>query len=118
MPLPQRRDFLQTAAIGAATLALAPPTSAADSRKIVLGVIGPGGMGMNHVRTLLDRKDVEIAYVCDVDSKRLADAAKAVEDGSKKAPKAIGDMRRILDDKAVDAVFIATPDHWHAPAAI
>jgi predicted dehydrogenase len=97
---------------------MSPPTSAAESRKIVLGVIGPGGMGMNHVRTLLDRKDVEIAYVCDVDSKRLADAAKAVEDGSKKAPKAVGDMRRILDDKAVDAVFIATPDHWHAPAAI
>jgi predicted dehydrogenase len=118
MTLSDRRGFLQTAAVGAATLALAPPSSAAESRKVVLGIIGPGGMGMNHVRALLKRPDVEIAYVCDVDKVRLAAAAKAVEDGSKKAPKAVGDMRKVLDDKAVDAVLIATPDHWHAPAAI
>jgi predicted dehydrogenase len=118
MPLPERRDFLQTAAIGAAALALSPPTSAAESRKVVLGIIGPGGMGMNHVRQLLKRSDVEIAYVCDVDKNRLASAAKTVEAGSKKAPKAVGDLRHVLDDKAVDAVFIATPDHWHSPAAI
>jgi predicted dehydrogenase len=118
MPLPERREFLQTAAAGAAALALSPPTSAADSRKVVLGVIGPGGMGMNHVRALLKRSDVEIAYLCDVDKNRLATAAKSVEDGSKKAPKAVADMRKVLDDKAVDAVLIATPDHWHAPASI
>ncbi|MBO0697688.1 MAG: Gfo/Idh/MocA family oxidoreductase [Zavarzinella sp.] len=118
MPLPERRDFLQTAAIGAAALAVGPPTSADDSRKVILGVIGPGGMGMNHVRQLLKRSDVEIAYVCDVDKNRLANAAKTVEEGSKKAPKAVGDLRQVLDDKAVDAVFIATPDHWHSPAAI
>jgi predicted dehydrogenase len=118
MPLPQRRDFLQSAAVAGAALALSPPTSAAESRKVVLGIIGPGGMGMNHVRALLKRPDIEIAYVCDVDKNRLATAAKTVEEGSKKAPKAVGDMRTLLDDKAVDAVFIATPDHWHSPAAI
>ena len=118
MPLPERRDFLQTAAAGAAALAFTPPTSAADSRKIVVGVIGPGGMGSNHVSNLVKRPDVEIAYVCDVDKNRSANAAKAVEKTSKKASKAVGDMRKVLDDKAVDAVFIATPDHWHAPAAI
>jgi predicted dehydrogenase len=118
MPLPERRTFLQTVAAGAAALAVSPPISRADSRKVVLGVIGPGGMGMNHVTNLVRRSDVEIAYVCDVDKERLANAAKAVEKGSKKAPKAIGDMRTLLDDKAVDAVFIATPDHWHSPAAI
>src|SRR5262245_18864488 len=117
MPL-ERRDFLATAAAGAATLALSTPTSAAETRRVVLGIIGPGGMGMNHVRSLVQRADVEIAYVCDVDKKRLADAAKAVEEGSKKAPKAVGDMRTVLDDKKVDAVLIATPDHWHAPASI
>jgi predicted dehydrogenase len=114
----ERRDFLHTAAVGAAALALSPPSSAAESRKIVLGIIGPGGMGSNHIRALVKRPDVEIAWVCDVDKNRLAAAAKAVEDGSKKAPQAVGDMRKVLDDKAVDAVFIATPDHWHAPAAI
>ncbi|MSR55366.1 MAG: Gfo/Idh/MocA family oxidoreductase [Gemmataceae bacterium] len=118
MPLPDRRDVLQSAAVGAAALAFAPPSSAAESRKIVIGIIGPGGMGMNHVRNLVKRKDVEIAYVCDVDKNRLAAAAKAVEEGSGKAPKAVADMRVLLDDKGVDAVFIATPDHWHAPASI
>jgi predicted dehydrogenase len=118
MPLPERRTFLQTAAAGAAALALTPPSSADASKKIVLGVIGPGGMGMNHVRLLARRPDVEIAYVCEVDKTRLAAAAKEVETASKKTPKAVGDMRAVLDDKAVDAVFIATPDHWHAPASI
>jgi predicted dehydrogenase len=114
----ERRDFLTSAAVGAATLALSPPTSAADGRKIVLGIIGPGGMGSHHLNALVKRPDVEVAWVCDVDKDRLAKAAKAVEDGSKKAPQAVGDLRKVLDDKAVDAVFIATPDHWHAPAAI
>jgi predicted dehydrogenase len=118
MPLPERRMFLQTAAASAAALAVTPPTSADASKKVVIGVIGPGGMGMNHVRLLARRPDVEIAYVCDVDKTRLANAAKEVETASKKAPKAVGDLRAVLDDKAVDAVVIATPDHWHAPASI
>jgi predicted dehydrogenase len=118
MPLPERREFLTTAAAGAAALAFSPPASAADSRKVVVGVIGPGGMGMNHVTNLVRRPDVEIACVCDVDKNRLADAAKAVEKVSGEAPKAVTDMRHLLDDKTIQAVFIATPDHWHAPASI
>src|SRR5262245_6570027 len=114
-----RRTFLKGTAMGAAALAVSTPAIlAADNRQVVLGIIGPGGMGTNHLRTLAPRPDVEIAYVCDVDANRLAAAAKAVEDGSKKAPKAVKDLRQVLDDKAVDAVLIATPDHWHAPAAI
>src|SRR5213075_2347224 len=49
---------------------------------------------------------------------RLAKAAKLAETGSGKAPRAVQDLRQVLDDRNVDAVFIATPDHWHAPAAI
>jgi predicted dehydrogenase len=73
---------------------------------------------MNHTRLLAARKDVELAYVCDIDQKRLANAAKTVESASGNTPKAVKDMRQVFDDKRVDAVFIATPDHWHAPAAI
>jgi predicted dehydrogenase len=115
-----RRTFLKGTALGTAALAVsAPAVLAADSsRKVILGIIGPGGMGMNHTRQLAARKDVEIAYVCDVDANRLANAAKEVEERSKKAPKAVKDLRTVLDDKAVDAVLIATPDHWHAPASI
>lgn len=113
-----RRTFLVSA--GAATAALAAHTASAQDaqQKIVIGLIGAGGMGGNHLRQLASRQDVEVAYVCDVDANRLASAVKEVESRSGKAPKAEKDMRRVLDQKSVDAVFIATPDHWHAPAAI
>jgi predicted dehydrogenase len=55
-----------------------------------------------------------LAYVCDVDGERLARA----KDLGGKSPKAVADLRTILDDSAVDAVIVATPDHWHSPAAI
>ncbi len=115
--MPSRRTFLKASAVTAASLAASSASVAADGQKIVLGIIGPGGMGSNHLKLLCARKDVEIAYVCDVDSNRLAAAAKTVESGMK-APQAVKDMRKIFDDKKVDAVFIATPDHWHAPATI
>ncbi|MFN0053307.1 MAG: Gfo/Idh/MocA family protein [Planctomycetales bacterium] len=103
----------------AARAELSPQNTPSDaSNRITLGVIGPGGMGMNHVRTLCMRQDVRIAWVCDVDSERLATAAKTVEPWNQRAPRTTGDMRQVLDDRSVDAVFIATPDHWHAPAAI
>ena len=104
---------------GAAALSLARPARAASANeKIVLGVIGPGGMGTNLLKSFAAQKDVELAYVCDVDAERMARAVKNAETITGKAPKAVGDFRRILEDKAVDAVVIATPDHWHAPATI
>ena len=75
-------------------------------------------MGSNHLRLLSRRSDVEIVAVCDVDRDRLADATAVVEKGSGKAPRAVNDLREVLDDRRVEAVWIATPDHWHAPAAI
>ncbi|HWG42240.1 MAG TPA: Gfo/Idh/MocA family oxidoreductase [Gemmataceae bacterium] len=113
-----RRTFLGAASLGAAALTVAGPAQAAPNRQLVLGMIGPGGMGTHHLKQLCSRKDVTVAYVCDVDEKRLAAAAKLVESATGKAPKAVKDLRRVLDDGGVDAVFIATPDHWHAPASI
>jgi predicted dehydrogenase len=60
----------------------------------------------------------EIAYVCDVDSRNVGLAAKDVARVQARRPKAVADFRRILDDKDVDALIIAAPDHWHSPAAI
>jgi predicted dehydrogenase len=115
----ERRTFLKGVGLGTAAMALGSrPARAADLDRIVVGVIGPGGMGSNHVRNLTARKDVEVAYVCDVDQKRLATAGEMVTSATGKAPKAVKDLRQVLDDKDVHAVFIATPDHWHAPAAI
>lgn len=116
----QRRTFVQAAAAGAIAAASGSLRSAKaqEADRLRVGVIGPGGMGSNHLRFLSGRQDVEVAWVCDVDQQRLDAAAKQVESSSGKAPQAVKDMRKVLDDKSVDAVFIATPDHWHAPAAI
>jgi predicted dehydrogenase len=117
-----RRQFISRAtavAAGAATLGHRSISRAASPNdKIILGIIGPGGMGTNLLNSFVTQKDVEIAAVCDVDANRAAAAAKSVERASGKTPRTEKDLRRILEDRAIDAVIIATPDHWHAPATI
>ena len=115
-----RRSFLGTSAgfvTSAALASAAKLSAAAQGDPLNIAIIGPGGMGTNHLRLLAARKDVRIAYVCDVDANRLAAAAKHVEQNGG-SPKAVKDLRQVLDDKSVEAVWIATPDHWHSPAAI
>jgi predicted dehydrogenase len=109
--------MLETSVLGTAAFAVGAGTQSAAER-VSVGLIGVGGMGTNHLRLLAARRDVEVAYVCDVDRDRLVAAKTIVEKVSGKAPKTVTDLRRILDGRQVDAVWIATPDHWHAPAAI
>lgn len=114
-----RRRFLKQ--MSATTLAAESTSTAlagSPSNRIRVGVIGPGGMGMNHVKNLAARTDIQIVGVCDVDKNRLETAASHVVSETGKRPLATGDLRTLLDDSSIDAVFIATPDHWHAPAAI
>ena len=110
-----RRTFLQTAAAAVAVPAAAPAAVGQD--KLTIAVIGPGGMGTNHLKLLAPNKSVSIAYVCDVDANRLA-AAATLAAAAGHPVKPAKDLRTVLDDKAVQAVWIATPDHWHAPATI
>lgn len=114
-----RRVFLQDA--GAAALVLGTTASigaAQASEKATVAVIGTGGMGTGHVKALSARNDVDIAWLCDVDDKRVAAAAEVVTQAKGTTPKTTRDLRKVLEDKAVDAVWIATPDHWHTPAAL
>ena len=118
-----RREFLKqsgSAAVAATAWGLRPAAqhAAGANERVVAAVIGPGGMGLSHLRQLVGRSDVHVAYVCEVDANRLAAAAQIVQEATGTAPKAVKDMRETFDDKAVDAVWIATPDHWHAPATI
>ncbi|MCY2985455.1 MAG: Gfo/Idh/MocA family oxidoreductase [Planctomycetota bacterium] len=106
-----RRGFVATAATTALAFAGRPLFAAND--KVVIGVIGLGGQGRAHVNSFLGIPDVEIAYICDVDEQRLAESAKIATKA-----KAVSELRTILDDKSVDAVVIATPDHWHTPASL
>jgi len=110
-----RRHFLQTVSVSAAGLVL--PARAAPDR-IGLAVMGVGGMGSNHVRTLCQRKDIDFRWIIDTDSERAAAAAKMVEEATGQKPRVAQDLRRALDDDSVRACLMATPDHWHAPGAI
>ena len=112
-----RRQFLQRTGI-AAGVTVASLHAFGANDKIIIGIIGPGGMGMNHLRAVCAYKDVEIGYVCDPDEQRRTAAANEVEKRSGKAPKTVKDFRQALEEKSLDAVVIATPDHWHVPASL
>lgn len=128
MNVKSRREFMQQSAVGIAATSLiaqkasaqtvdsAPGSSAGDI--LAVGLIGAGGMGSNHLGLLVRRPDVHVTHVCDVDQQRLDEAVQTVESNTGRKPEAGNDLRRMLDDRSLDAVFIASPDHWHAPAAI
>ena len=111
-----RRRFVSHATAAFAAPAILKAAGASD--KVNLAFIGPGGMGTNHVKTMCKRTDVVFSWVCDADSKRAAAAAKTIQELSGQTPKIAKDMREVFDDKEVQAVLMATPDHWHAPGAI
>ena len=80
------------------------------SERVRIGFIGVGGQGKSNLKALLKNA----VAVCDVDSRRLAEAASMVEKAHGSAPVQVVDYRKLLDRKDVDAVLITTPDHWHA----
>lgn len=114
-----RREILKSGAAAVALpLVTAVVRAAEPAAPLPVAVIGPGGMGRSHLERLAKRDDVRVAWVCDVDEGRLAAAKKLVVDAGKAEPRGSDDLRDVLADKEVKAVWIATPDHWHGPAAI
>jgi len=114
-----RRDFLkQSAVIGASFVAGRAFAAGSANDKLVVAVMGCNSRGMAHIKALLGLPNVEIAYICDVDERAVAKGVKAVAAKQSKEPKSAKDIRRVLEDKSVDAITIATPNHWHAPATI
>jgi predicted dehydrogenase len=113
-----RRHFLKASA--ALSLSALSAARAADKPgdRIVLAVMGVHGRGRDHVRGFSAFADVEIAYLCDPDENIVPAALKALDGRQTTTPKVEKDIRRVLDDKDVDAIVIATPDHWHALATV
>jgi predicted dehydrogenase len=111
-----RRSFLRTSAAavaGAASVGMAGP-----NERLRVAVIGIRGQGGFHARLWAGMPDVEIAALCDVDENVFGPLASKVEEKSGKKPRFEKDMRKLLEDKTIDAVSIATPNHWHVLAAI
>lgn len=114
-----RREFLKKGAIGAIGIGLLPSIlKAAPSDRLRVAHIGVGGMGNNHLKWFAALPDVEIAALCDVDQDHLNGTLKTLKE-LQPGSQATGyeDFRHILDRKDIDAVTIATPDHWHAQIA-
>jgi len=116
-----RRQLVVASLGGAAATALGVNSlakAAAASEQIQVAVIGVGGMGHGHIRRLEQRRDVRVAALCDVDQQALARAQETVTNASGQAPALVQDFRRVLDNRSIAAVIIATPHHWHYPIAI
>jgi len=94
------------------------PKAYAANEKVVIGVMGLGGRGTYLAESFAQRPDAEIAYLCDADSRRFARAREAVEEAQNRRPKLVQDFRKILDDREVDVLVNATPDHWHGLGTI
>jgi predicted dehydrogenase len=117
-----RRNFLESVAAGMAgsMVAGSPAASArvSPADKVSIAMMGVNGRGKGLTSMFASLPDVEIPYICDVDRNIVGPAVKAVQDAKGKAPTVVDDIRRVLDDKSVHAIVVATPIHWHVPATI
>src|SRR5579863_10354918 len=123
-----RRKFLKTSAASLATMSALSYTRAADAPndKVVLALIGigstvpgsVGGRGRQLLRPFTSFKDVDIVCLCDIDESFIPIAQKLLTGRERREAHVEKDLRRVLQDKNIDAVIVATPDHWHALATI
>ncbi len=116
-----RRDFIRRTSILTAALALTPAAlraANAAARKVSVAIMGCNNRGMDHISGYLAQSDAEISYICDVDSRAIEKGIAAVEKKTGRRPKGEKDIRKVLEDKSVDAISIAVPDHWHTPATV
>ena len=117
-----RRSFMGHAAATGAALAVWSEVPAAESNaandRLVVAIMGVNGRGRDLARGFAAQPNSSVAYICDVDQRAIAKGLEAVGKQPSATPLGVNDFRRALDDRAVDALVIATPDHWHAPATI
>lgn len=118
-----RRQFLKQTSTATASLAALGSfnilrAGESPNKKLVVAVMGCNARGGVHIESWLEVPNVEIGYICDVDSRAMAKGVEAVAKKQQRKPKGEKDIRKILEDKSLDVVSVATPNHWHAPATI
>ena len=115
-----RREFLRKGALGALGFTILPSmlTRAAASDRLRIAHIGLGGMGNNHMQWFSELPDVDIVALCDLDQDHLNGTLKKLKElKTDSQAKGYEDFRHVLDRKDIDAISVATPDHWHAQIA-
>jgi predicted dehydrogenase len=115
-----RRKFIKNAGIATAgvTILNFPVFGKnAPGNKVVLAVMGVNSRGAYLAKSFASLPNVEVAYICDVEDKAIQNGLDALKNAAKK-PTVVKDIRKLVTQKDFDALVIATPDHWHAPAAI
>jgi predicted dehydrogenase len=123
-----RRDFIRKTVIGATALGaggVLPGFTAKSyakivgaNSKIVVSMMGVNSRGKALAKNFSIRENCEVAHICDVDSRAVAACIEALKDRQKDVPKGFEDFRKSLESKDIDALVIAAPDHWHAPASL
>jgi len=125
----KRREFIKQSVLGTAGIAVGGVAFSAKSYRSILGandriniavtgIHGQGGTHINNFGRLKESKNVQIRTICDADEQFFADRVKNVIDRTGETPATCWDMRKVFDDKDIDAVSFATPNHWHALGTI
>ncbi|MBY0373957.1 MAG: Gfo/Idh/MocA family oxidoreductase [Bryobacteraceae bacterium] len=107
-----RRTFVLAGSAALASKAVAAPD------KLRVAVIGVNGRGKDHIQGLMKQPDAEVAMICDVDMQIAEKTAQMIDQRYQKKVEIVQDLRRVFDNKNIDAVTIATPNHWHSLATI
>jgi predicted dehydrogenase len=94
------------------------PAARGPNDTIRVGIVGVNSRGMAHVRGFLKTPGVEVATICDLDEKAAGKAIEAVEKATARRPAFERDLRRLVEDKNIDVISVATPNHWHALTAV
>ena len=119
---PTRRQFLKRTALGLSAAAVLPGGTASAlgtarrvsaNDRINIAVIGTGGMGRRHVESLSENKQCNLIALCDAAKGRYMPVAKWLEENTGKRPALYQDFRQVLERNDIDAILVATPDHWH-----
>jgi predicted dehydrogenase len=114
-----RRNFLKTSGLAAAGAGLIafplkmPASVIGANKKVTCGLIGVRGMGFSNLQAFLRQPDTECVALCDVDRNQLERRVADTEKIQGKKPRAYTDFRKMLENRDIDVVIIATPDHWH-----
>ncbi len=111
-----RRDFMKSTVAAGAAMALLSPISRVRgaNNDLRLAVVGTGGQGGGHIRYFNEKEGVRVVALCDVDEAQVGKKARDFEKKYGHKVKTYLDVRELLEDKSIDAITSATPNHWHS----